>query len=277
MTLHDAIIKVLEINNRSMTVNKICEQLNLNKSYQKKNGSQLSSLQVHGRTKNYTRLFKRNKQEVSLDVTYKALTKEAVRSQRTTTASKGESTLFNTNVFERYLLNDIYFKSATLIDNLIPINKPGIYCIKIDSSNSMPEPFGKTLNDRSQNILYIGIAEKCLKTRLLNQELRIKGHGTFIRSIGAILGYKPAKGSLSNKKNQRNYTFSAADNKEIITWINQHLLVNWIEYDGELKKMEEALIKKTLPLLNISKNKFASAELKELRAECLKLARLKSI
>ena len=41
---------------------------------------------------------------------------------------------------------------------------------------------------------------KDLNKRMLKQELRSKGHGTFFRSIGAVLGFRPDKGSLNIKK-----------------------------------------------------------------------------
>ncbi len=42
---------------------------------------------------------------------------------------------------------------------------------------------------------------------MLGNELRARGHGTFFRSLGAVLGYLPPKGSLKGKSNQNNYTF----------------------------------------------------------------------
>ena len=277
MKLHDAIIKVLETSKRSMTVKEISEQLNLNNWYQKKDGSSVSAFQVHGRTKNYGHLFRRNGQEVSLHISNKIQTKNVALTKEIKGNLVTGPATFDPNVFERYLLNEIYFKSADLVDDLVPSGKRGIYCIKINSLRSLPEPFRKLLADKNHDILYIGIAEKCLNTRLLNQELRAKGHGTFIRSLGAILGYRPETGSLNNKKNKRNYTFSSPDKQRIINWFNRNLLVNWIEYNGKLKKVEDVLIKKVQPLLNITKNKSALAELKELRSECIKVANLKSI
>ena len=80
------------------------------------------------------------------------------------------------------------FKNCSSIDNLVP-NSPGIYCLKIKDINSLPKEFAKILSERNHNIIYIGIASKSLKKRFLDQELRAKGHGTFFRSIGAILGF----------------------------------------------------------------------------------------
>lgn len=51
---------------RAMTTNEIAAELNKNKWYQKKDGSKVTSFQIHGRTKNYTLLFFRKGSTVSL-------------------------------------------------------------------------------------------------------------------------------------------------------------------------------------------------------------------
>ena len=168
-------------------------------------------------------------------------------------------------------MNDNNFKKASEIDNLVS-NNSGLYCIRISDINNLPNPFNDLLKDRGHNIIYIGLASKSLKVRFLNQELRAKGNGTFFRSIGAVLGFRPQKGSLLNNKNKRNYRFSNNDEQEIIKWINNNLNVNWIDFSGDCKDFEEKLIDKYLPLLNISNNTFKLKILSEIRNECIKIA-----
>jgi len=162
-------------------------------------------------------------------------------------------------------LMDKKYKSCKDIDFLgcdIP-NEPGVYCVRLNDfdADTFPKTFIKILKDINPDILYIGIATKSLKQRL-NQELRAKGHGTFFRSLGAILGYKPRENSLDKKKKDYNYKFSEDDDKKkIIKWIDEHLSVNWIEKsEDELKVFETKLIKKRKPLINIKNN----------NSECLK-------
>jgi len=169
------------------------------------------------------------------------------------------------------LFDNSNFKNAGVIDNQVP-DKPGIYCMKIINPNNLPIPFREHLIGRNHDIIYIGIASKSLRRRFLNQELRAKGHGTFFRSIGAILNYRPLKGSLIGKSNSRNFKFSSKDEVEIIKWINNNLKVNWIEVDGNFNEIETNLILKHLPLTNLSKNPMALAELSGLRSECVKIA-----
>ena len=168
-------------------------------------------------------------------------------------------------------MNEKNFRSAENIDNLVP-HTSGLYCIRIANINKLPKPFNTSLADRGHNIIYIGIATESLKRRFLNQELRANGHGTFFRSIGAVLGYRPPKGSLTTKANKHNYKFSATDEQKIIKWINDNLVVNWVEYSGEFEMIETELINKHRPLINLSKNPSALKLLTDLRKECVKIA-----
>lgn len=178
---------------------------------------------------------------------------------------------FDSSQIEEFLMNEMDFKSAGSIDNLVPHNS-GFYCIRITDINKLPKPFNAFLAERQHNIIYIGIATESLKRRFLNQELRANGHGTFFRSIGAVLGHKPLKGSLVSKANKRNYQFSSADEQEIIKWINDNLKVNWIEFSGDFETLETALINKHRPLINLAKNPLALKELSDLRKECVQIA-----
>ena len=170
------------------------------------------------------------------------------------------------------LMNENCFWRAGEIDSLVP-NKPGIYCIRIANPDTLPDAYASVLAKRGHNIVYIGIASRSLEVRFLRQELRAKGHGTFFRSIGAILGHKPLNGSLKNKTNKQNYKFPPESEKAIIKWINANLIVNWIEHNGNIESIEAQLIAQHLPLVNIDKNPAALNILSKARAECVKIAR----
>lgn len=170
------------------------------------------------------------------------------------------------------LMNEKNFKQAKEVDTFVP-DESGLYCIRIKDKHLLTEPFYSHLKERNHNIIYIGIASKSLKTRFLGQELRAIGHGTFFRSIGAVLGFTPEYGSLKDKKNQNNYTFSVSDKRKIIKWINQNLIVNWVKVDQDINNIENELIKTHLPLLNIAGNPAALKELSILRDNCKRIAR----
>lgn len=270
MTLHVAIEKLLRQVGRPMTTSEIADLLNKNKWYQKKDGSPIGSFQIHGRTRNYANLFSRNGTLVS--IVGQSIPKTNKVQPRVIKQQKNPKQTSNeTTHIEKRLMNKKLFKSVSTIDTLVP-DYSGLYCIRINEPNKLPKPFNSHLKDRKHDIIYVGVATQSLSKRFLNQELRANGHGTFFRSIGAVLGYRPEKGSLMSKKNKRNYTFKESDELKIIEWINHNLKVNWVEYDGSLEELETELIRNHLPLFNIAKNPSALNELKELRAECVRIA-----
>lgn len=169
------------------------------------------------------------------------------------------------------LMNPTNFKLASNLDGLVPA-LPGIYAIRIKDPKKLPAVFAKELGERNHNLLYIGIASKSLKKRMLGQELRAKGHGTFFRSLGALLGYTPPKGSLVGAGNIQNYKFTSSDETKIIQWINENLLINWILMDNGWNELETQLILSEKPLMNIVKNPLKLTELSRLRARCVEIA-----
>ncbi|UUV20651.1 GIY-YIG nuclease family protein [Paenimyroides aestuarii] len=271
MTLHEAIEKVLRQKGMSMTTQQIADELNENNWYNKRDGSKILAFQIHGRTRNYSHLFKREGASVSL------IEKSIINTITNKTKiikpilELTDISLKDKLLFENDLMNEKKYRKASEIDNIVP-NTSGIYCIRISNIDKIPNPFNLFLSDRRHNIIYMGIAKKSLRTRFLNQELRANGHGTFFRSIGAILGYRPLKGSLVSKKNKHNYKFSNTDEQKIINWINDNLVVNWIEFNDDFDTLEKSLIQKYKPLINISKNPSALKELSDLRKICVHIA-----
>jgi hypothetical protein len=151
-------------------------------------------------------------------------------------------------------------------------DRPGLYAIRISNTAALPQPFGDEIESRDSDLIYVGIARNSLRRRFLGQELRARGHGTFLRSIGSVLGFRPRVGSLIGKANGRNYTFTPEDNRAIIDWINNNLVVNWVEFCGAHAIEESALLRKHTPLLNLQGNPAALPQLKALRAECVRVA-----
>ncbi|NYD27651.1 hypothetical protein BJ960_002454 [Leucobacter aridicollis] len=78
---------------------------------------------------------------------------------------------------------------------------------------------------------------------------------------------------MAGRKNGRNYGFVPADEAAIIRWINNNMLVNWVEVDPELQRSSEArLIRQHCPVFNLAGNPEASTRLLALRAECVRIA-----
>jgi len=272
MTLHEAIIEVLETSGKEMTIQEIANELNRTGAYQKKDGSKIMAFQIHGRTRKYPNLFNRDKSFVSLKKETEEQQQKTLKTSNNTNKNNAiENNEFNNKKLDTTLMDESRFNLVDNVDNLVP-TKPGLYCIRIKNIDGLPEPFNSELEKREHNILYIGIASKSLNKRMLNQELRAHGHGTFFRSLGAILGFRPPFNSLAEKKNKRNYKFSKSDENKIIDWINKNLLVNWVEQSSGWKIIETALILKYKPLLNIANNPNAIPKLSRFRKECVDVA-----
>ena len=66
MTLHDSIQQILMEKGQPMTTQEIANELNENRLYQKKDATEITDYQIHGRTKNYPQIFNRDGAIVSL-------------------------------------------------------------------------------------------------------------------------------------------------------------------------------------------------------------------
>jgi hypothetical protein len=108
-----------------------------------------------------------------------------------------------------------------------------------------------------------------------------KGHGTFFRTIGVVLGKNP-KAHCLYRKTSRNFTFSSIDKEAIRAWIS--LNVEYVALDirttpwlslASLSCAELDLIKHYAPALNIKGNvsRFRVLLL-SLRDQAVRLARL---
>ena len=170
---------------------------------------------------------------------------------------------------EQKLINGKFIGVNKINDFTVP-DVPGLYCIKLRNRGAVPAKFGKV---REDGIIYIGQASTSLRQRFWGQELNHHGAATFFRSIGAILGFLPPKGSLAGKST-RNYKFSPEDTESIRNWMRKYLIVNWIPFGTDnMDVLEESLICKYRPLVNIKHNPSASSELEAARKTCIEYAK----
>ena len=269
MTLHEAIQQVLLKAKTPLIATDIAKILNGNSWYTKKDGSKIKSSQIGARVKNYPQLFHKENGYIALKGSTGILPKKAIKQQKQIPVKNLDE---NIALMLKVLLNEKNFKTIPNSEDYIP-EKPGLYCIRIKKSNTLNATLVKLLKERNHNIIYIGLASKNLRKRFLNQELRAKGHGTFFRSLGAVLGYHPEFGSLLDKSNQNNYKFSKQDEVEIIKWMDKNLVINWVEVSNNLNGIEDELIKTYLPLLNIAGNPGVLNDVIQARNKCKEIAR----
>lgn len=146
----------------------------------------------------------------------------------------------------------------------------GMYAIMVDNVNALPNTFADELRKRNHRLLYIGITNSTLRERLWSQELHAKRPATFFRSIGALLGFEPRRGSM--KDNTRNYKFTAEDNQKIVNWMSRHLMVSFVTESEDIENKESRMIAAYKPIINISKNPYKMTELEMLRKKCQNIA-----
>lgn len=106
------------------------------------------------------------------------------------------------------------FKPLSELDNYkLQLNCQGLYAIGLKQYSVITILFKNEIVKNQTNLIYIGVSTKNSLFKRIEQECRGKSNGTFFRGVGALLGFRPPKGSLYNKKNHNNYQFSNADKK----------------------------------------------------------------
>lgn len=150
----------------------------------------------------------------------------------------------------------------------------GLYALRVKDISILPSLFKNELFSTQTTLIYIGKGERTIYDRLL-EECQGKGHGTFFRGIGALLNFKPEKGSLIDKENKNNYCFSKMDRDKIADWMNENLDLNFVEIKSNILKVESDLIKDYCPILNTTHNPRKSKALAALRKSCREYALLK--
>ena len=162
------------------------------------------------------------------------------------------------------------FRSIPNIDEEI-LDSSGLYCIRLKENSMLPDRYQNILDSREVNYIYIGKATNTLRERLM-EELEHIRPGTFFRSIGCVLGYRPIEGHLRGMANQNNYRFNDEDTDRITEWLINNVEVSIIKHDGDFS-IETELIRRYCPLLNIRHNPERLNELEEDRRECIRIAR----
>lgn len=277
MTLHAAMEEVLLEAGRPLNAIELAKRVRKLDLYRKRDGSQLQPDQVRARARRYPHLFTQAAGAIGLagwdDRQQVAPAAPSPRNDASPSrpVPGSNQTPIGSPGLASALLEPSAFRPAGAIDPEVP-DRPGFYAIRVLDRDALPEPFRSHSKLRGHDLLYIGIASGALSSRLVGQELRARGHGTFFRSLGALLGYRPVTGSLIDQVSKKNYRFAPRDNRAIIDWINTNLLVNWVEFSGAHAVDESPLIRERLPLLNLQGNPAGLPELSALRAECVRVA-----
>jgi hypothetical protein len=149
----------------------------------------------------------------------------------------------------------------------------GVYAVWAKDLDDLPEPFRTAARERATRLLFIGSATgRSLRRRMVHDELEGRGHGTFFRSIGVVLGYRPLVGSLVGSANHLDFGFETEDVIAITDWLRRHVEVSWVEVEDAPEDVAAGLIHEYTPLLNLRGNPEALPQLKELRKVAVMIA-----
>lgn len=154
----------------------------------------------------------------------------------------------------------------------MPDCSSGYYAIFVDDYSSLPRPFSDEATSRGSDLIYLGKTRHSLRERLVDQDLHHEQPSTFFRSLGAVLGFRPPRGSFANASDAANYRFSDSDTSSIIRWIDDHMTVSWVEDESASDQEEGLAIVALTPLLNIKKNPEKLLSLEYLRTACRQIA-----
>lgn len=267
--LHEAMVEVLSDARRPLTPREVADAIRARGLVALREGQELPDSQVSARVRSYPELFVVVGERVWLTSGAESDAAEhpdaPARGPRFAEASESSG-------IEAWVRADASYRAAGRIGPLVP-DEPGLYAIRVTAEDVLPSPFREELRRRGDRLIYIGAAPTGLRVRLLRQELR--GFGTFFRSLGAVLGFRPASGSLVGKPTPYSFSFVPADEQAIIDWIARHLEIAWMPFDlaqvRDIDRAESALLRTHAPLLNLAGNPRPMPELRHVRAACVRV------
>ncbi|WP_078549271.1 GIY-YIG nuclease family protein [Litchfieldia alkalitelluris] len=167
----------------------------------------------------------------------------------------------------RFLIQLMENKVEPLKDNPMEVpDKPGIYSFCLKNLESIPQQmqFLKYKYLGELPVIYVGKAEKSLRTRYLNKHLEgTARNSTFRKSLGALFGLE------KEVLDQGKYKYINNHENWLTNWMKENLIFHFHEQENP-KYIEENLIMLLHPPLNLQKN----IQHKEFRAMMRSLRRL---
>lgn len=128
-----------------------------------------------------------------------------------------------------------------------------IICLKDNAKLPKTDSSFETQMFHRKEVIYVGIAGKSLRKRDYRQHFNGNaGSSTLRKSIGSLFGYK--KISRSKHKDDGKTKFSKTDELKLSDWMKNNLLLFYFANPSP-DDLEDLLIRKFNPPLNLSKNK----------------------
>jgi len=248
-TLHEEIAAILaESDEEWMTTSSIASRVNARGRYEKGDGSPVTPYQIHGRTKNYPKLFERDGSRVRLRVNSPG--GAAVPTSPRFTSQRAPDDLVAIAV-------EALSQPGRKADDALAVAPPdpGLYAV-----TATAEGRGDLGFDVSVSFLYVGKAEDSLAARDLDQHFATgqTGRSTLRRSLAALLAenldLRAVPRNPRNPSHFDRYALEAAGDRRLTSWMRTQLLLSyWPAPDGVvLRPVEIAVIQRFAPALNLT-------------------------
>ena len=128
-----------------------------------------------------------------------------------------------------------------------------IVCLRKSSKLPKTKPDFITQNYQGKEVIYVGIAGKSLRKRDYKQHFNGNaGKSTLRKSIGSLFGYQKVPRSVH--KDDGKTKFTIADELKLSHWMKNNLILYFLP-NNQPENLEDLLIKKFNPPLNLAKNK----------------------
>ena len=163
------------------------------------------------------------------------------------------------------------YKSLKDIEELSSDLK-GVYAICATRESKLPDAVKKEVFNGGGFIIYANNSSN-IKNELFNK-CNGTDSGNFLKRLGALLDFKPPKGSLVGKTEIENFEFSVEDKSKIREWIYDNLFFNYIVLEeDQMEAFKEHLVIQLSPVLNVQSNPFKSVLLNAKMDECFLYAK----
>lgn len=248
-TLHEEIAAILaESDEEWMTTSSIASRVNARGRYEKGDGSAVTPYQIHGRTKNYPKLFERDGSRVRLRGNSPGVA--AAPTPPRVTSQDAVDDLVASAV-------EALSQPGRMADDALAVAPPdpGLYAVTATAEGRADLGF-----DESVSFLYVGKAEDSLAARDLEQHFatRQTGRSTLRRSLAALLVDDLDLTAMPrNPRNPRHfdrYALEPPGDRRLTEWMrSQLLLAYWAAPHGTvLRPIEIVVIQRFAPALNLT-------------------------
>lgn len=254
VTLHEEIAAILsEAGGDGMSTSEIAAAVNRRGNYRKRDGSEITAFQVHGRTRNYAGLFDRDGSMVRLCAEPSPVV-ELPRTHRTQPRPARPAQAPSTDLVAEAMAALAEPMLRAVDADAVAPHAPGLYAIGASVTGL------KALGLEGAGVIYVGKAERSLAHRDLGQHFAVgqTGRSTLRRSLSALLadelGMMPRPRNPLKPADFDRYALDESSDRLLSSWMREHLRLSFwaAPADTVLRPIEIAVIQRLLPPLNLT-------------------------